>query len=125
MANVFGTPVYIYSAEDPANQQDKSETGKRNQVSTMLKDVIKNLQPLEKALASLESAEKALDGTGYEELRKSIQQVTQQVTQKTQEMVAQISGQQAAARAPQAQEQNQSFVPTPGQISGREPLPEQ
>jgi len=141
MTNVFGTPVYVYSADDPANREGKGDKGGKNPVSTMLKDVIKNLQPLEKALAALEGADKALDGTGYEDLRKAIQQVTQQVTTKTQEMVAQIGGQQAqpgqspALQFPQQFAPQQSaeplaaasakFVPTAGQIAGTEPIPDE
>ena len=118
MTNVFGTPVYIYSADDPSNRGEK---GAHDSVSAKLKDVLKNLQPLEKALAALENAEKALDGTGYDDIRQAIQGVTQQVTTKTQEMVAQLGGGSQPQTAPQtAPQQN---VPTAGQISGKEPLP--
>ena len=66
MANVFGTPVYVYSyyADDPANRDSK---GQKDSASAMLKDVLKNIGPLEKAVTALENADKALDGTGYED----------------------------------------------------------
>lgn len=126
MTNVFGTPVYVYSADDPANRDSK---GQKDSASAKLKDVLKNLQPLEKALAALENADKSLDGTGYDDLRKAIQGVVQQATAKIGEMVSQIGGAAQQAAQPDSQpgsqpgSQPQQPVPTAGQISGAEPLP--
>jgi len=120
MANVFGTPVYVYSADDSANKSAKGEA-----VSTRLKDVLKILQPLEKAQSALENAATALNGTGYEKIQKDIQALVQQITTTTQEVVAQLSGggQQAPAAAPAANPAANPAVPTAGQIAGTEPLP--
>lgn len=130
MANVFGTPVYLYSADDPGN---RSKDGK-DSVSGRLKEILRTLQPLEKALGALENATKALEGTSYEDIQNGIQQLVQQITAKTQEAVSQLSEKTQTApqqtqtqgspqAAQQAAQQNQNFIPTAGQISGSEPLP--
>ena len=123
MANVFGTPVYVYSAAD--EQAGKAGNGQNGSASAKLKDVLKNLQPLEKTLTALENADKALDGTGYDDIRQAIQGVIQQATAKIQEMVGKIGGTQQPQGAPaQAGAPAQRApAPTAGQIAGTEPLP--
>ncbi len=117
-ASVFGSPIYLYSADDASS--DKAP--KQESVSGKLKDILKTLQPLEKAQSALENAAKALDGTGYEQIQKDIQSLVQKITTTTQEVVAQLSG--GAPQAPAAAVPAQNTpAPTAGQIAGTEPLP--
>jgi Zn-dependent oligopeptidase len=122
MTNVFGTPIYIHSAEE-AKSNSKAES-----MSSRLKDILNTVQPLEKVSTALESCTKLLDGTGYEDIKKAISQLKQNVDEKVNEIVMQISGGQGVQN--QAQQPNPSnqaspsnSVPTAGQISGRDPLP--
>ena len=120
MANTFGTPVYVFS-----QTENPTKSGKGEPVSTRLKDVLKILQPLEKAQSALENAAAALDGTGYEKIQNDIKALVQQITTTTQEVVAQLSGggQQPPVGALAATPAAKPAVPTAGQIAGTEPLP--
>jgi len=121
MSKIFGTPIQLFNADDPANKTSKD--GKES-VSSKIKDVLKNLQPLEKAQAALENAAKALDGTAYEEIQRDIQGVVQKITATTQQVVLQLSGNAQQDGQTPAVPAATPGVPTAGQISGKEPLPE-
>jgi hypothetical protein len=113
MTNVFGSPIYVHSADDRGEDQ-KTTTSR-------IEDALKTLKPLDKARTYLENAAKALDGTGYEDIKKGIAAVVQNITSTEQQVVAKLGGeaQSVAAAKPVAK-----AVPTAGQIAGTEPLPE-
>jgi len=121
MANFFGTPIYIQSAED-------SETNSKTEsMSSRLKEVLNTMQPLEKVSTALSNAIKLLDGTGYDDIKSGMDQLKQKIDAKINEIVMQITGGQGVPNQQQAPSQSQTTpsnsIPTAGQISGREPLP--
>jgi hypothetical protein len=115
MTNVFGSPIYVHSADD------RSEDAKTT--TSRIEEALKTLKPLDKARTYLENAAKALDGTGYEEIKKGIAAVVQNITTTEQQVVAKLGG-EAQSVAAAAQPAAKPAVPTAGQISGAEPLPE-
>jgi len=121
MSSVFGTPIHIFNADDPANKVGKD--GKASATSR-IEETLKALKPLDKARTYAQNALKSLEGTAYEEIIKGLDAVVQNITATEQKVVAQLSGtaETPSVPAPQATANN---VPTVGQISGREPLPEQ
>lgn len=124
MTNVFGTPVYIFSADDPANRtggkDEKSAT-----VTNRLQEALKTMKPLDSARASLNKAIEALDGTAFEEIKQGISAVVQHITAAEQKIISQLGGADGVADQVAQMGNGNNAVPTAGQISGKEPLPEQ
>jgi hypothetical protein len=120
-ANVFGTPIYVTSADGTDNASSGKKSGNR---TDKIKEVLKALQPLEKTISSLEAAEAALDGTGYDKIKNAIGQLKNMVDAQQDEIFNQITGGQQLPKenAQQAVVPKQNSAPTAGQISGREPL---
>lgn len=123
-ANVFGTPVYVYSADDPSNRSGKD--GKDSTVSDRLQNALKAVKPLDSARLSLQKALDSLDGTAYEDIKQGIQACMTHVEIAEKKVVDQLGvpggDLQSLQNASNPQSQG---VPTAGQISGAEPLPEE
>lgn len=118
-ANVFGTPIYIKSED---SQIDKT-TEKSNSMIGKLKDVLKAIQPLEKAGDSIDNALKSLDGTGYDAIKNALEQIKKQIADQQQDVLMNITGEtrpveqtNSAEKATPPKTQN---VPTADQIAGR------
>ena len=120
-SNVFGTPVYIYSAEDPANKTGKG--GQDSTVADRLQNALKAVKPLDSARLSLQKALDALDGTAYEDIKKGIQACMSHVSAAEKGVIEKLGIPDEAAPNLQPNAQT-SGVPTAGQISGAEPLPQ-
>ena len=120
MNTVFGTPIHIFNADDRDNKTTKDGDVT---ITSKLQDTLKTLLPLNKARAAVQNAIKALDGTAYEAIRKTLEGAVQSITDTEQKVVAQISGTAQAEANQKAPAQTNPAVPTAGQISGREPLP--
>lgn len=122
MSRVFGTPVFIYSAEDPANSGGKNgKDEKGNSVSGRLQEALKAVKPLDSARAALQKAMESLDGTAYEEIKQGISACLQHVEAAEQKVVGQLGGVEGVVQG--AQQAVPAGTPTVGQISGRDPLP--
>lgn len=127
MANIYGTPIYIHSADDPQNRT------KNEPMSSRIKDILKTMQPLEKVSEHLAQASQLLDSTGYSDLKSGIDQLKNQIDEQVNSIVSQLTNQNKApqqsstlsspAQNNPMQHVPQSSVPTAGQISGKEPLP--
>ena len=119
MSNVFGSPIYLYSADDPSNSGKKDD--KSTSVSGRLQEALKAVKPLDSARAALQKAMDSLDGTAYEDIKKGIAACLQHVEKAEKQVVEQLGGVEGVAQA--AQQVVSPGVPTAGQISGAEPLP--
>ena len=119
-ANVFGTPVFIYSADDPSNKvggEDKDST-----VANRLQNALKAVKPLDSARLALQKALDSLDGTAYDELKKGIQACMAHVSQAEKTVVEQLG--MPNGNEMQATAKPSANVPTAGQMAGTEPLPQ-
>ena len=122
MATVLSTPIFIYNADDPANNTTKD--GKES-VTGRIEEALKALKPLDKARSLVQNALKALEGTAYEDIVKGLDAIEKNITATEQKVLVQITGGDQQTQGGQAQAPATAGVPTVGQISGREPLPEQ
>ena len=120
-SKVFGTPVFVFSADDPANS-GKGKCDKAETQSSRLQNAAKATKTLESAESFLQKALDALDGTGYDAIKQGISACMQHVKAEADKVVAQIMGNVQPAQ-PAGQQPAQAGVPTAGQLSGREPLP--
>jgi len=122
MTDFFGTPIYINSADDSLNENEPES------MTTRLKEVLKTLAPLEKVSTLLKNASKSLSGTGYENIQTKISQLQQEVDGQIQEITMKLTQKTDQSNTNPVQNNSiqnnqQRFVPTAGQISGKEPLP--
>jgi len=118
-ANVFGTPVYLYSAEDPANREGQDKT---SNVSDRLQNALKAVKPLDSSRLSLQKALDSLDGTAYDQLKQSIQTCLEQISEAEKSVISQLGINDSQNPMNQTVNQPAQKVPTAGQISGSEPL---
>jgi hypothetical protein len=126
MSQVFGTPIYIFNADDPSGKTKKDGTVS---MTGRIEETLKALKPLDKARTAVQNAVTALDGTAYEEIKKALAGIVQSITATEQKVVSQISGTEAQVgiqpdtAAKTTSPQTGAQVPTLGQINGTEPLP--
>jgi len=119
MSTVFGSPIFLYSADDPANSGKKED--KSSSVSGRLQEALKAVKPLDSARAALQKAMDSLDGTAYEDIKNGITACLQHVEQAEKKVVEQFGGVEGVAQA--AQQGIPAGTPTAGQIAGTEPIP--